>query len=57
MENTTITITLKQYSDLNDCRDALLRISGRMQADRKATIQKKGIQEEINKALNKEVQP
>lgn len=54
---TTITITLNKYRHLQDCRDALLRISGRMQADKKATIQKKGIKEEIDNALAKEVQP
>ena len=57
MSDTTITITLKQYRFLQDCRDALLKITGRLQADRKATIQKKGIQEEITNTLNREVQP
>jgi len=57
MNTTMITIPLQQFRDLNDCRDALLRISGRLTADRKATIQKKGIQDEINKALTKEVLP
>jgi hypothetical protein len=57
MNTTPITIPLQQFRDLNDCRDALLRISGRLTADRKATIQKKGIQDEINKALTKEVLP